>query len=358
MTKLQGLSLLCASLALSSLSLVLTARAQDTRLGPPPPLPKPAPSPRDEDYEVVRVSSNLVVVPVSVTDSNGHIVTGLTVTDFRLQEEGRIQKIAQIADAEEVPLELALLLDVSGSVYSRMDFIKEAAAQFLKQVLKPADKATVYLITFTPELEFARVSADEAARRLKTIQPTKGPTAFYDAVIEAARFLSASTPAQHRRVIVCISDGEDNFSEKVRATIGETSEAQRSASHKILLEINEKMRAEVQREVQRSEASFYSINPSGQSISLNVISARAQQGMKSIADATGGASYVPDRVEELDKIFRQITADLRSQYLLQYYSSDAWPSGKFLRLNVSVPARPDVRLRARQGFYVKGKHGG
>src|SRR6266850_826381 len=126
---------------------------------PPPPIPKPKPTPTpkppsDEVLDVVRVSSNLVMVPVSVVDANGHAVQGLKVGDFRLEEEGRPQEIAEIGDPEQVPLVIALLFDVSSSV-SQKDFFafqQSAAATFLKEVMKPVDKAAVFTITDTPTL--------------------------------------------------------------------------------------------------------------------------------------------------------------------------------------------------------------
>ncbi len=113
-------------------------------LPPPPPLwkPKPTPTPKppeDEKLDVVRVTSNLVMVPVSVTDQQGQAVPGLKVADFRLEEEGKQQEIAELGNPEQVPLEIALLIDVSGSTNTRFEFEKLAAARFLKEVLKKDD---------------------------------------------------------------------------------------------------------------------------------------------------------------------------------------------------------------------------
>src|SRR5262245_8051947 len=90
-------------------------------LPPPPPAwkPKPTPPPKPPEQEVldvVRVSSNLVMVPVSVTNEQGQAVQGLKIPDFRLEEEGKPQEISEIGDPEQVPLDIALLFDVSSSV--------------------------------------------------------------------------------------------------------------------------------------------------------------------------------------------------------------------------------------------------
>src|SRR6266849_8354394 len=103
------------------------AHAQKVKQLPPPPpgprfKPKPTPTPAptpEPEYEVVRINSNLVVVPVSVTDARGQPVLGLSKTDFHIEEDGRAQEIAQMGDPEQVPLDIAVLVDVSGSVVAR-----------------------------------------------------------------------------------------------------------------------------------------------------------------------------------------------------------------------------------------------
>jgi Ca-activated chloride channel family protein len=322
----------------------------------PKPTPTPAP-PRDDEYEVVRVSSNLVVVPVSVTEaSSGQPVLGLKTTDFRLEEEGRAQEITEIGNPEQVPLEIAILLDVSGSVNARFAFEKEAAARFIKQVLKTEDRATIFAIDQKPRLEQARDTAERAAARLLSLPSSKGATAFYDAVIEASKYLAQNTPAQHRRVVVVISDGEDNFSNRTReielatyraekSTDGQIDKQGRARLVKQRNDIQQQVLLDVQRELQRAEVVFYSINPS----------VRAQAGMAQLAQSTGGNTFVPDKLENLDAVFRQITAELRSQYLLQYYSNNDAPSNKFLRIKVTAPSQPNLRIRAREGYYPKRK---
>lgn len=319
------------------------------------PLPKQTPTPpmavesSADDDEVIRVTSNLVVVPVSVTDAAGQPVLRLQAADFRLEEDNRAQQIARLGDAEQVPLEIAILLDVSGSVNARFSFEKEAAVRFLKQILKPADHASIFAIDAQPRLEQTRASLDAASAKLLAIQPARSSTAFYDTVVDAAQYLAKSAPAGARRVIIVISDGEDNNSEKIKAAREQaTTLAQRLA-------VQTRERAEVQRELQRTDAIFYSLNPSGESLRLNVISTRAQQGMQQFATATGGAAFTPERETDLDVIFRQIAGELRSQYLLQYYSQNASPNGSFLSIKVRTPSRADLRIRARQGYYTKNR---
>src|SRR5687768_9753015 len=102
----------------------------------------------------------------------------------------------------------------------------------------------------------------------------------------------------------------------------------------------------------KADAIFYSVNPGGPSVRLNQIAMRAETGMEAIAEATGGTAFIPDGEKDLERVFRQVAAELRGQYLLQYYGNTEGP-GQFRRIQVSVPARADVRVRARQGYYPK-----
>ncbi len=345
------------------------------QLPPPPPgpryKPKPTPTPEPPEYEVIRVSSNLVLMPVAVTDAGGQPVLGLKATDFRIEEDGRPQEISQLGDPEQVPLEIALLIDVSSSVSERFAFEEQAATRFLRQVLRPTDRATLFAIDKTPRLEQARATADVATARLLAIKAATGPspTAFYDTVSAAALYLAKNTPEQHRRVILVISDGEDNFSNSVRdsavaaykATKGETDLTPaarariRAASEAALLKGHRKAQMEVQQQVQTANAVFYAINPSGQALRLNVISTRAQEAMQQLAAATGGTAFVPERIENLEAVFGRIASELRAQYLLQYYSDDKSGRSSFRRISVTTPTRPQLRVRAREGYYPKAK---
>ncbi len=329
----------CAAIFLS-----VPAGAQKIKqLPPPPPAPryKPKPTPTPE-YEIVRVSSNLVIASVSVTDAKGQPVLGLKSRDFSIEEDGRAQEIVQIGDPEQVPLDIALLIDVSSSVSERFAFEEQAATRFLKQVLRSADRATIFAIDRTPRLEQALTSAPVLAK---------------------------NTPEQHRRVILVISDGEDNFSNLVRdsavaayrATKDENDSTPaarqriRTASEAALLAGHRKAQEEVQQEVQKANAVFYAINPSGQALRLNVISTRAQNGMQNLAIATGGTAFVPEKTENLEAVFDRIASELRSQYLLQYYSNNKSGGASFRRINVSTPAQPQLHVRAREGYFPKGK---
>jgi len=290
-----------------------------------PPEKKPTPEP---DAEPIRINSNLVAVPVSVTDAQGNPVRNLTAEDFQLEEEDSPQQIQTLGEPGKTPIELALLFDVSRSVRNRFDFEREAAGRFLKAVLKPGDAVTVFSIGTIPKLSVQRTdNAEKAVAATAAIQPTEDATAFFDTVVRAAHHMSDSSNPGVRRVMVVISDGEDTNSERFR--LGDAT-----------------------RELQRADTLLYAINPSGPSIRLNKISTKGHEGMIRLATETGGVAFLPDKLEDLTRVFSQIVAELQAQYLLGYYSSNETNDGKFRRITVRAPKRADLRIRARQGYYA------
>lgn len=324
------------------------------QLGPPPPVPrlkpKPTPTPEPIEYEVVRVTSNLIVVPVSVTDAQGQPVLGLQQGDFRIEEDGRQQQIAQLGDPEQVPLDIALLVDVSASVESRFGFEQKAAADFLKQVMKPGDRATVFAIDETPRQIQPLANSEVAARQVMTLAAAKGFTAFFDSLLAAEKYLDANSSQGRRRVIVVLSDGDDTARINNLYTKGDSRFSQMENQVRFI----ERAQDDVLREIQRGEVTFYSINPSGRTMHLNVRVARAETGMEKFAAATGGAAFVPANELDLPQIFQRIASEIRSQYLLQYYS-DNKTGTQFRRIAVTSPAHRELRVRSREGYYPKGK---
>jgi Ca-activated chloride channel family protein len=342
----------------------------------------PTPTPKVDD-DVIKVESRLVVVPVSVTDSAGQPVLGLKAEDFRVLEENKGQEIAQVSDAEKVPLEIALLFDVSASTDAMFQFELETASQFLKEVMRPEDHATIYTIGERPMMIQARDSSEKSQISIKNIQSTKEFTAFYDSVNAAGNYLGKAAPQGTRKVIIAISDGEDTNSEGIRRGF---SELYQTMSAKIdTLTPNEKrdlyakkrdeMRAKEQNNslkiLQNADTVFYSINPAGSSYQLNQISMFGQSNLQRFAEETGGTAFLPkfapvdlkDKMqnssnmrrnqEVLSKIFRQLANELQAQYLVQYYSEGDFPLNKYVKLNVGLNKSAGYRVRARQGYFVK-----
>lgn len=293
----------------------------------PQKLPEKKTTPEPE-AEPIRINSNLVAVPVSVTDAQGNPVRNLTAEDFQLEEEGAPQQIQTLGEPGKTPIELALLFDVSRSVRNRFDFEREAAGRFLKEVLKLGDAVTVFSIGSAPKLSVQRTeSVEKAIAATVAIEPTEDATAFFDTVVRAAHHLNDSANPGVRRVMVIISDGEDTNSERFR--LGDAT-----------------------REAQRADCLLYAINPSGPSIKLNKISTKGHEGMVKLATETGGLAFLPDKLGDLTQVFSQIAAELQAQYLLGYYSSNETNDGKFRRITVRSPKHPELRIRARQGYYA------
>ena len=287
----------------------------------------PAPAAAQDPGSVIRVSSNLVSVPVSVTDSFGQPLRDLSAADFQIKEDGQLQRVISLGEPGKTPIDLALLLDVSGSIRKRFQFEQKAATNFLKLVLKPGDTVSVFSLGRALRLVEPRTAGvDRGISGVMALQPTREPTAFFAAVIEAARYLAADAQPGTRRALLVMSDGEDN----------------NSLSHDL---------GDALRELQRADCLFYSINPSGPAIRLNPISLKGQQAMAALAAETGGA-FVPATPQELEAALGQIASELQAQYLLGYYSKEVRQDGEFRAITVSLPGRPNLRVRARRGYYA------
>ena len=342
------------------------------------PTPKPTP-----DDDVIRVESRLVVVPVSVTDPAGQPVAGLTAESFRVKEEGKPQTIERVSPADKVPLEIALLFDISATTSPMFKFQQETAAKFLKEVMKPEDRAAVFTIGETPGMVRGRDTSENAAAAVLSIRPTKQYTAFYDSVGAASDYLQANAPDGSRRVVVVISDGEDTNSTRIARAI---QDGYKRAGKKIdtldskalyALTVQNRNTASMQervrilKQLQNADTVFYSINPAGSSYLLNKMSVFGQENMAKFADDTGGTAFLPKFLpidtkdefsnasnmrkngEVLDRIFRQLANELRSQYLIQYYSEAEFSAGRYVKLDVALANPGTSRIRARQGYYVK-----
>lgn len=350
------------------------------------PTPKPTATPIIDD-DVIKINSRLVVVPVSVTDAAGQPVLGLTIKDFKIAEENTPQQIDQVGDAEKVPLEIALLFDVSASTDAMFQFEQETAAKFLQEVMRPEDRATIITVGSAPFLVQARDSAERARVSIRSITATRSSTAFYDSVSYAANYLQKNAPQGTRKVVVVISDGDDTNSEGTRRGfddvynyVDKRNEKKANAISKadeIRLmeakqeELRTKERSKVLKYLQNADTVFYSINPAGNSFQLNKRAILGQGNMQAFADQTGGTAFLPkllpidlkDKLQNsanaranqelLTRIFRQLANELRAQYMVQYYAETEYPVGKYVKLAVDVTKPGTLRIRARQGYFSK-----
>jgi Ca-activated chloride channel homolog len=279
---------------------------------------------------IIRVNTNLVIVPVSVTDTKGNAVLNLQMNDFRIEEDGQAEEVQKMAEAGRSPLQIALLFDRSGSISPRFEFEQKAAVRFLEKVWKPGDSISIISFTDQPQILIKNSqSLKDALQELTTLQPTEKATAFFDSVIYSAKLLHTTASSETRRAEIVLSDGDDNQSDNTLTN--------------------------ALKEVQRADSIFYSINPGGSSIRLNTGAINGQKGLNSLATETGGTAFVSDEKSDLDQIFGLIATELQTQYLLSYYSSNPNIDGKFRQIAISIPQRPELRVRARQGYYALTK---
>jgi Ca-activated chloride channel family protein len=292
------------------------------------PQTEPAPEPAQNQNDTIRLSSRLVLVPVSVSDASGQPVKDLKPQDVVIEEDGRPQQVVSLGEPGQTPIDLVLLFDVSGSTHKQFEFEQQAAIQFIKNDLKPGDAVSLFSIGLTPKMVEPRTnSVADAIAGLTSIAPSNEPTAFFDAMVEGVRYLGKTADSGSRRVILVISDGEENYSKT-------------STLRDALRELLEK------------DCIFYSINPNGQGINLNKTSLQGQTVMEAMASQTGGKAFSISKPEDLGYAFNQIAAELQAQYLFGYYVSDEATNGSFKKITVRSPGRPDLRIRARQGYYA------
>lgn len=305
--------------------------------------PAPTPTPTDagsgenieeETGEIVRVDAALVPIPVSITNAQGRAVTNLKLEDFLLQIDKADAEIGDLFRSD-TPVRLALLFDNSSSVFQAREFEKRAAIQFFKKVLRPEkDLAALYSVASGVKLEQTLTkNSSDLIRAIENLAEPKGATALLDAIIEASNYLQ---DFQGRRVIVIVSDGEDNLSD---STLEETVRAAQLNNCQIYV-------------VKTTE--FENFKRSGERTgSANVRYLSAERRMQELASQTGGAVYSPIDERELEAAFTQISAELSQQYILSYYPQDeSEMRGEFRAISLTVKNGQNLTVRTRKGYYV------
>jgi Ca-activated chloride channel family protein len=278
----------------------------------------------------LHVDVRLVNVFVNVTDQNGAIVGGLTRDDFTLAEDGRPQQIAVFERQSELPLNLTLAIDTSGSVQKDMAEEENAARRFAQALLHSQDQMSLMqFATYVRELTPFTNKVSQIESGLGKLRGDWA-TAMYDAIYQASQRLGGK---EGRKVLVLVSDGVDTASS---ATYAEAVEA-----------------------ALRNEVMIYSIID----VPIEASAGRSLGGehaLITLAEQTGGKSfYVGDG--GLDKAFEQVSDDLRTQYLLGYYPHNQAKGTSFHRLQVTIPraAAGAFNIRHRTGYYAdaaaKGK---
>lgn len=274
-----------------------------------------------DENDVVRVESNIVLIPASVVDFRGRAITDLKADDFELKIDGELKPIGDVSRAE-TPVNIAFLFDNSASLSAAREFEKQAAVRFFQSVVRPIDRAAVYSISTTPTL--SQGLTNDVNRLVRTVQnfgKPDGATALFDALAQAADYMR---PVAGRKVLVLVSDGTDTVSD---ATFEDA--------------INRALLAECQvYVVQTRQVEDPSLHDTV-----------SEQRMYKLSEQTGGAVFIPQSIEDLDAVFSQISLDLSQQYLLSYSPQDERKDKFFRFISLRVKTRQNLRVRARKGFY-------
>jgi Ca-activated chloride channel homolog len=269
-------------------------------------------------------SSELVVLPVTVTDDRGRLVTDLPQDRFTVYDDGRRQDVAAFS-SEDNPVSIALVIDDSGSMRHKLPEVVAATLAFAR-ASHPEDELLV--IEFNDEVRDAldgrRLTAADIpalAATLRTLSPA-GQTALYDALMDGLEHLDSSTHA--RRVLILISDGGDNV------------------SHATLDEVLDR--------AQRSNVTIYSIglfDDSSRDTNPGVL--------KRLAEATGGERFLPKSPGPLMSACEQIAHEIRSSYTIGYEPPDH--DGRFhrLKVEVTVPGTKGLKVRTRPGYVAAAR---
>lgn len=262
------------------------------------------------------IDVDLVELPVSVTDSAGLPVTDLKQPNFQIFENGKPQKITAFNYASNLPISAGLLIDHSGSMEKRMKATREAAIEFLRRIIKGADRAFVSAFAFdtTKSAPFVSdVAALEA--QVNAIPDASGGTSLYDAIVTG---LYRFRTLQGRKALIILTDGEDTTS---RVTYDDMLSYARSA-----------------------RVPLYFIG-----IGLGALDFSGTSKMKTLAAETGGVAYFIKDVKQLADTYAKLENDLRTQYLVAYNTESTRKDHAYRTVEVKVD-RPGAVVRTIRGF--------
>jgi Ca-activated chloride channel family protein len=307
--------------------LVYGLSVQETRAQQDPAQQNSPPSQRQsEPTTTLRVDVNLVNVFVTVTDSHGAPVGGLTKENFILKEDDLEQKIKVFDKQSALPLSIALAIDTSLSTRHDLPLEQASAKRFVHAILRPVDAICVYGFSEVVN-ESTRGYSSDLKRIDDGIEHIRlgAATALYDAIYLASRALDHR---KGRKVIVLITDGGDTAS-----NIG-YKQAVRAA--------------------EEAEAIVYSI------IVVPIESSAGREtggehALIQLSDDTGGKYHYATSTTDLDDAFHKISDELRTQYLLAYYPSQRTSFSEFRRIEVKVAGVPQASaygVRHRAGYYT------
>jgi VWFA-related protein len=260
----------------------------------------------------------------TVTDRKGRFVTDLGKEDFQVFENKKKQTISEFTAETDLPLRLAILIDTSNSIRDRFRFEQEAAIEFINSVMRPRqDKAM--LVSFDTSAEIVTDMTDDPEKLAKGIRGLRpgGGTALYDAIFYACRDRLIRDQPRHkfRRAIIIVSDGDDNQSRVTRDQALELA--------------------------QKADVVIYAI-----STNITRTETDGDKVLKYLTGETGGQAFFPFKVQDLAQSFENIANELRHQYNIFYQPVPLQADGLYHAIEVKVPGRKDLVIRARKGYYA------
>ncbi|HXX71849.1 MAG TPA: VWA domain-containing protein [Candidatus Acidoferrum sp.] len=329
--------------ALVPLVWLVPARAQQPAL-PVSPSPQSPPAEQKQENSATLTSqrpivstTGLVHLVATVVDRHHNFVTDLGKSDFKVIENGVPQQIQFFSRETDLPLRIALLLDTSNSIRARLEFEKDAAIDFLDKVIRRS-KDLAFLMTFDNDPEVIQDYTGDVELLDSAIREQRagGGTALNDAICLAAEKLQhAPVPKEQnadiRRVIVVISDGNDNLSD--HALSDAIDAAIRSETAVFAVSTNTDWLA-----IDDSKPNKYNL-------------AAGDKILQQFADQTGGHAFFPYRVDDLAESFLAIGTELRSQYFIAYAPADPPSGGQYRQINVET-IQKGLTVRTRKGYFA------
>ena len=272
----------------------------------------------------IRVTSSLVNVLFTVYDKKNRMVVDLTRDDIQVKENDQPQTVRFFSRESDLPLRIGILIDTSNSVRERLHFEEEAAIDFLSSAVRPG-KDLAFVVGFDVEPQLVQDYTDDQEALADAIHKLAagGGTAMYDCVYFASKekMLYFPPPEPYlRRVLIVISDGLDNQSERTR------DEALAMAQH--------------------GEVTIYAI-----STNRSGISTRGDEVLKYLAKETGGRAFFPFAATDLAENFQEIGRELRSQYSLGYVSSNPAHGGTFRKITIEARNK-DFHVHSKVGYFA------
>jgi Ca-activated chloride channel family protein len=285
------------------------------------PLSAQSKDPQPDERTTFRSDTRLVVLHATVIDKSGKFITNLPQTAFHVFENNVEQPIKKVL-REDVPVSMGLIVDNSGSMRTKRARV-EASALALVKASNPQDE--VFIVNFNDEAFLDQPftsNIKELEKGLSKID-SRGGTAMRDAIRMSIDYLKENGK-KDKKVLVVVTDGDDNNSSGTLENLVKAA--------------------------QQSEVLIYTVGLLAEEEKREA--KRATRAMNAIVEATGGKSYYPKELKEVEPTCEQVARDIRSQYIIEYSPKNASLDGSFRQIKVVAngPNRPLVRTRS--GYYA------